>query len=177
MTTKDRTAVAEPRRTKVRPHRLGMGWHYLWEYDPPIEHRIQHADGTMHDWQETGETSEGCIMWLADQFAIQKLGTTAQEIYALAYEEKDDEEFDDDWVATDVLRDAWGPYTVLPKCWTPGQVRKLFEDLEDVNYHSFLGEMMKLIEQRLPPLAARLDGWCKPAPTPSDLPLQLKKPA
>ena len=175
MTTQQ--AVAEPRKIRIQPHRLGMGWHYLWEYDPPIQHRVQQEDGTPYYWQETGETSEGCIMWLADQFATQKLDTTAQEIYALAYEEKDDEEFEDEWVATDVLRDTWGPYTILPKRWTPAQVRKLFEDLEDVNYHSFLAKLIELIEQRLPALAARLDGWCKPTSHPTDSTLPLKQPA
>jgi hypothetical protein len=73
--------VAEPRKIRIQPHRLGMGWHYLWEYDPPIEHHVVKPDGTPYYWRDTGETSEGCIMWLADCFATQHLKTTAREIY------------------------------------------------------------------------------------------------
>ncbi len=177
MVTQPQTAAREPRRIHVQPHRLGLGWHYLWEYDPPIEHRVLREGGTPYYWQESGETSEGCIMWLADQFATHKLGTTAQEIYALAYEEKDDEHFEDEWVAADVLRDTWGPYTVVPKRWSPANVRKLFEDLEDVNYHSFLGKLIELIEQQLPDLAAQLTSWCKPALQPAHQPTRLNQPA
>ena len=43
MTTKQ--IVADPRRIRIQPHRLGMGWHYIWEYDPPIEHHIVRPDG------------------------------------------------------------------------------------------------------------------------------------
>lgn len=46
-------------------------------------------------------------------------------------------------------------------------VRKLFEDLEDVNYHSFLAGLIEWVEQRLPELAAKLNGWCNPAPMPT----------
>jgi hypothetical protein len=46
-------------------------------------------------------------------------------------------------------------------------VNKLFEDLEDVNYHSFLAKLAELIEQRAPELATRLAGWCKPPPSAS----------
>jgi hypothetical protein len=163
--------VAEPRKIRIQPHRLGMGWHYLWEYDPPIEHHVVRPDGTPYYWRDTGETSEGCIMWLADCFATQYLKTTAREIYQLAYKEHDDDQFEDDWVATDALKDAWSRHTTLPKRWTPAKVRKLFEDLEDVNYHSFLARLIELIEQRLPELAAKLNGWCKPATIPTSLPL------
>lgn len=164
--TKQQT-VAEPRKIRIQPHRLGMGWHYLWEYDPPIEHHVVGPDGTPYYWRDTGETSEGCIMWLVDCFARQMLNTTAREIYRLAYREHDDDEFEDDWVATEALRDAWSRHTTLPKHWTATKVRKLFEDLEDVNYHSFLAKLTELIEQRLPQLAARLNGWCKPVPKPT----------
>ena len=37
MTTKTKEPITK--RTDVRPHRLGMGWHYVWEYDPPIVRR------------------------------------------------------------------------------------------------------------------------------------------
>lgn len=162
--------VKEPRRIRIQPHRLGMGWHYLWEYDPPIEHHTVQADGTPYYWQDTGETSEGCIMWLADCFAREKLDTTARDIYRDAYRQDGDEEFEDDWVATDALRDAWAKHTTAPKKWRPSHVRKLLEDLEDVNYHSFLARLTELIEQRQPELAAKLNGWCKPAPNPASLP-------
>ena len=165
MTTQQ--TVAEPRKIRIQPHRLGMGWHYLWEYDPPIEHHVVRPDGTPYYWRDTGETSEGCIMWLADCFAVQHLKTTAQEIYQLAYREHDDDQFEDDWVATDALRDAWSQHTTLPKRWSPAKVRKLFEDLEDVNYHSFLAKLIELIEQRLPELAVKLNDWCKPTPIPT----------
>ena len=162
------TTGSESRRTKIQPHRLGMGWHYLWEYDPPIEHHVVRPDGTTYYCRDTGETSEGCIMWLADQFAAQMLGTTAQAIYRDAYRQRDGDPLDDDWLATDALRDAWGLHTILPKRWTVSHVRKLFEDLEDVNYHSFLARLIELIEQRLPELAGQLVGWCKtPAPNPT----------
>ena len=159
--------AAEPRKVRIQPHRLGKGWHYIWEYDPPIEHHVVRPDGTPYYWQDTGETSEGCIMWLADRFATQHLKTTAREIYQVAYRQHDDDEFEDDWVATDALRDAWAKYTTLPKKWSPSQVRKLFEDLEDVNYHSFLTKLIELIEQRLPELALKLNDWCNPAPIPT----------
>jgi len=169
--------IAEPRKTRIQPHRLGIGWHHIWEYDPPIEHHVRRDDGTAYYWRDSGETSEGCIMLLADSFARTRLGMTAQEIYGLAYEQEDDEEFEDEWVATDVLRDTWGPYTVLPKHWGPTNVRKLFEDLEDVNYHSFLARLIELVEQRLPEVAAKLDGWCKPASHPFNSPIPLNVPA
>ena len=159
MTTPQSTT--QPRKLHVQVHRLGMGWHYLWQYDPPIEHHEVRPDGTACDWQDTGETSEGCIMWLADCFAIPKLGITAREIYRLAYAQADGEKLDDDWLATQALGDEWGPHTVLPRQWGFAQVRKLFEDLEDVNYHSFLARLTELVEQRAPQLAAKLPGWCK----------------
>ena len=167
MTTQQQTATTEARRIDIQPHRLGMGWHYLWEYDPAIEHHVVQPDGTPYYWRDTGETSEGCIMWLADNFARQKLGTTAREIYRQAYRQQDDGAFDDDWLTTDVLRDEWAQHTTLPKRWSPSHVRELIEDLEDVNYHSFLARLFELIEQQLPELAAKLDGWCKPASIPT----------
>jgi len=157
----------QAKRLNVQKHRLGMGWHYLWEYDPPVEHRVVKPDGTPYYWRDTGETSEGCIMWLADCFATQHLKTSAREIYLAAYREHDDAEFEDDWVATDALRDAWSKHTVLLKKWRPYEIRKLFEDLEDVNYHSFLARLIELIEQRLPKLATKLNGWCNPASMPT----------
>jgi len=176
MTTPQATTTTEPRRLHIQQHRLGMGWHYLWEYDPPIEHHQVRPDGSACDWRDTGETSEGCIMWLADQFATQRLGITAREVYQAAYRQHDDDEFEDDWVATDSLRDAWAPHTILPRRWTATQVRKLFEDLEDVNYHSFLARLIELIEQRLPDLAAQLNGWCKPISHPSNSPAPFNDP-
>ena len=167
METPQNIPLAGAQRTNIQPHRLGMGWHYVWEYDPPVEHRVVRPDGTPYYWRDTGETSEGCIMWLADRFATQHLRTTAREIYGLAYRQHDGDEFDDEWLTSDALRDAWGKHTILPKRWGPGQVRKLFEDLEDVNYHSFLAKLIDLVEQRLPTLAAKLNGWCKPAPIPT----------
>jgi hypothetical protein len=162
MTTQVQAAAAEPWRSKIQTHRLGMGWHYLWRYDPPLEHLIKADDGSPCVWREDGETSEGCIMWLADQFARSHLGITARHIYRQAYAHADGAEFDDEWLATEVLQDEWAAYTVLPKKWTPVAVRKLFEDLEDVNYHSFLAELIELVEECLPQLARRLRGWCKP---------------
>lgn len=164
MKTCQQTKGSESKRINIQPHRLGMGWHYLWEYDPPIEHLVKSKDGSPCYWREAGETSEGCIMWLADCFAIPRLGITAREIYRLAYAQDDGEELDDDWLASQALHDEWGPHTVLPKHWGSAQVRKLFEDLEDVNYHSFLGKLIELVEQRAPELAARLEGWCKAQP-------------
>ena len=76
-------------------------------------------------------------------------------------EERDGGNFDDEWLATDSLRDAWAEYTVLPKRWIATQVCKLFEDLEDVNYHSFLAKLIELVEERAPELAAKLSDWCK----------------
>lgn len=175
--TATQPAITEPRRIRIQPHRLGMGWHYLWEYDPPIEHLMHRADGTSYSWRETGESSEGCILWLADRFATARLGCIAREIHRLAYQQRDGEEYKDDWVATDALRDAWAAHTILPKRWTPAKVRKLFEDLEDVNYHSFLAKLTELVEQRAPELAARLTGWCKPATTPAPDPLPLARSA
>ena len=160
----EHSALEQPRRINIQPHRLGMGWHYLWEYDPPIEHLVHSEDGSPSYWREAGETSEGCIMWLADCFATQKLGVTAREIYRQAYAQADGKELEDDWLATQALRDDWGPYTILPTQWGPAQVRKLFEDLEDVNYHSFLAKLIELVEQRAQGLATRLDGWCKTQP-------------
>ena len=148
------------RRTNVEPHRLGMGWHFVFRYEPPIVHHVKREDGTSYDWTEEGETSEGCIMWLADEFARQELrGITAREIYRAAYEEHDGSDFDDEWLATDSLRDAWAKYTILPRLWTATQVNKLFEDLEDVNYHSFLAKLLELVEERAPNLAERLSDW------------------
>ena len=171
MTTNHTTSTQA--RIRIQSHRLGMGWHYLWEYDPPIEHLVKSADGSPCYWREAGETSEGCIMWLADCLATRKLGITAREIYRLAYAQADGEELDDDWLDTQALRDEWGPHAVLPKQWKPAQVRKLFEDLEDVNYHSFLAKLIELVEQRAPELAERLDGWCKTQPK---APRQLTSP-
>ncbi|MGB2986052.1 MAG: hypothetical protein WBE26_09225 [Phycisphaerae bacterium] len=162
MKTQEQVQTTTSRRTDVRPHRLGMGWHFVWRYDPPIVHHVQRDDGTSHDWEEEGETSEGCIMWLADEFARQELaGITAREIYRTAYKERDGSDFDDEWLATDSLRDAWAKYTVLPRQWTATQVRKLFEDLEDVNYHSFLAKLIELAKERAPELAIALADWCQ----------------
>ncbi|MBP7937924.1 MAG: hypothetical protein KA354_25085 [Phycisphaerae bacterium] len=168
------TTGAQARRRRIQPHRLGMGWHYVWEYNPPIEHLVQSADGSPCYWREAGETSEGCIMLLADCFAARRLGTTAREIYRQAYAQADGEALDDEWLATQTLCDEWGPHTVLPTLWRSAQVNKLFEDLEDVNYHSFLGRLAELIEQRAPALAKRLDGWCK---MPPNTPQRLTSPA
>ena len=63
------------------------------------------------------------IMWLADQFATQRLGLTAHEIYRSAYRERDGESSDGGWLATDALRDEWAEYTVTPKQWTSSAVR------------------------------------------------------
>lgn len=159
--------MALPRIIKVQPHRLGMGWHYIWEYDPPIEHHVRQGDGTPYYWREAGESSEGCIMWLADCFARECLDITAREVFRQAYKADDDSEFEDEWLETDVLRGMWAPHTIMPKRWNPANVRRLLEDLEDVNYHSFLTRLIELIGERLPEHAARLPGWCKPATTPT----------
>jgi len=106
-------------------------------------------------------------MWLADCLSREHLGTTAQEIFRAAHK---DQELDDDWLTTDNLRAEWEEHTILPKRWTPRNIRKLFEDLEDVNYHSFLGKLIELVQQKLPKLAARLDDWCNPSSLPSNLP-------
>ena len=162
MKTQEQVQTTTSRRTDVRPHRLGMRWHFVWRYDPPIVHHVQRDDGTSHDWEEEGETSEGCIMSLAHEFARQELaGITAREIYRTAYKERDGSDFDDEWLATDSLRDAWAKYTVLPRQWTATQVRKLFEDLEDVNYHSFLAKLIELAKERAPELAIALADWCQ----------------
>ena len=55
--------IQDPRRTDVQPHRLGMGWHLVWRYDPPIVHQAKREDGSSFEWEEDGDTSEGCIMW------------------------------------------------------------------------------------------------------------------
>jgi len=164
MTTTQQTAETRIHRTSVQPHRLGMGWHFVWRYDPPVVHHVQRADGTSYDYEDDGESSEGCITWLADQFATQRLGVTAREVYRLAYQERDGKDFDNEWLATDALRDEWAKYTVSPKEWTAGEVRKLCEDLEDVNYHSFLATLIELIEERTPELAVALSDWCKEVP-------------
>jgi len=162
MTTNVQTMDKAVRRTKVQPHRPGMGWHFVWHYDPPIAHHVQREDGTSYDWDEEGETSEGCIMWLADQFAIERLdGMTAREIYRTAYKERDGGAYDDEWLQTDALRSAWGDSTISPKRWTAIAVRKLFEDLEDVNYHSFLARLVELVGERAPKLAEALSDWCR----------------
>lgn len=162
MNTTEQIGAAPSRRANIQPHRLGMGWHYVWEYDPPLLHHVRRDDGTSYDWEELGESSEGCIMRLADEFCRQNLrGITARDIYRLAYRERDVQDFNDEWLATDALRDAWNEYTVLPKRWAAAQVRKLFEDLEDVNYHSFLARLIELVEQRVPELANKLRDWCK----------------
>ena len=107
MKTQEQVQTTTPRRTDVQPNRLGMGWHFVWRYDPPIVHRSQREDRSSYEWEEEGETSEGCIMWLADEFARQELaGITAREIYRAAYMERDGSDFDDEWLATDSLRDA-----------------------------------------------------------------------
>lgn len=169
METKSQTETTEPKRLDVQKHRLGMGWHHLWRYDPPIEHRRQGPGGTPYYWRDDGETSEGCIMWLADCFARQHFGMTAQEIFRAAYEGQG---LEDDWLATDNLRDEWEEHTILPKQWTMANIRKLFEDLEDVNYHSFLGKLIELVEQKLPKLAAKLTDWCNSnQPIPTNLPV------
>ncbi len=164
MTTTQQTEETRTRRTDVQLHRLGMGWHLVWRYDPPVVRHVQRADGTSYDYEDNGESSEGCIMWLADQFATQRLGAAAREVYHLAYQERDGKDFDNEWLATDALRDEWVKYTVSPKHWTSTAVRKLFEDLEDVNYHSFLTKLIELIEERTPELAATLSDWCKEVP-------------
>ena len=170
MTLHGSTDSRRPRRTRIQPHRLGMGWHYVWEYDPPIEHRVRGEDGSPYYWRESGETSEGCIMWLADCFVREHLATTARDIYRQAYAPRDGDGIENDWLTTDALRDSWAAHTIVPKRWTAKQVNKLFEDLEDVNYHSFLLQLIDLIEERLPELAARLTDWCKPATTPAPNP-------
>ncbi len=162
MNTKQQVTAAPSRATNIQPHRPGMGWHYVWEYDPPVVHHVQRDDGTSYDWEELGESCEGCIMWLADDFARLKLGgMTTRDIYRAAYRERDVEDFNDEWLATDALHDAWAKYTVVPKRWTAVHVNKLFEDLEDVNYHSFLARLIELVEQRAPKLAGQLGDWCK----------------
>ena len=161
MTTAQQAAETKSCRTSVQPHRLGMGWHMVWRYDPPVVRHVQRADGMSCEYEDSGESSEGCIMWLADQFATQRLRATAREIYRLAYQERDGKDFDNEWLATDALRDEWGEYTVSPKRWTSTAVRKLFEDLEDVNYHSFLAKLIELVEERAPELAGALSDWCK----------------
>lgn len=161
MTTTQQTAETRTRRTSIRPHRLGMGWHLVWRYDPPVVRRVQRADGTSYDYEDDGESSEGCIMWLADQFAAQRLRASAREIYRRAYQERDGNDFDNEWLATEALRDEWADYTVSPKRWTSTAVRKLLEDLEDVNYHSFLAKLIELIEEHAPELAGKLSDWCK----------------
>ena len=159
MKTQEQVQATTPRRTDVRPHRLGMGWHYVWRYDPPIVHHVQRDDGTSYDWGEDGETSEGCIMWLADEFLRQELaGATAREIYRAAYKDRDGG--DDAWLATGSLRDAWAKHTILPRQWTAAQIRRLFEDLEGVNYHSFLAKLVELVRERAPNLAEALSDWC-----------------
>ena len=162
--TTQQTHTLQPRCIHNQPHQLGMGWHHIWEYDPPIENHVKRSDGTSCSWRESGESSEGCIMWLADRFARRHLGTTAREIFGHAYKARKDCEFHDEWLNTDVLRGKWAEHTILPKRWSPANVRKLFEDLEDVNYHSFLTKLIELIETHLPTLAARLSDWCKPVP-------------
>lgn len=163
MTPHEGTAAIAPQRKDIQPHRLGMGWHYVWRYEPAVEHIGHQEDGTPYYWRDDGETSEGCIMYLADQFATQRLGTTARDVYRTAYRQHDGEDFDDEWIAGDALRDAWAEHTVVPERWTPAQVRKLFSDLEDVNYHSFLARLIELVEQRALRLAAALPGWCAAA--------------
>jgi hypothetical protein len=162
MKMQEQVQTTTPRRTDVQPHRLGMGWHFVWHYDPPIVHHVQREDGTSYYWDEEGETSEGCIMWLADQFAIERLdGMTACEVYRAAYKERDGGAHDDEWLHTDALRSAWGDSTISPKRWTETPVRKLLEDLEDVNYHSFLARLIELIGERTPKLAEALSDWCQ----------------
>ena len=161
MTTTQQTEETRTRRTDVQPHRLGTGWHLVWRNDPPVVRHVQRADGTSYEYEDDGESSEGCIMWLADQFATQRLGVTAHEIYRLAYKERDGNNFDNEWLATDALCDEWAEYTVSPKQWTSTVVRKLFEDLEDVNYHSFLAKLIELVEERAPELAGALRDWHK----------------
>ena len=90
MKRQEQVQPTAPRRTNVQPHRLGMGWHFVWRYAPPIAHEGKREDGSTYEWEEDGDTSEGCIMWLADQFAIERLdGMTAREIYRTAYKERD----------------------------------------------------------------------------------------
>jgi hypothetical protein len=67
----------------IQPHRPGVGWRYLWEFDPPIDHQVRGEDGTPYYWRECGGTSEGTIMFLAGCFAREQLGTTARELYRL----------------------------------------------------------------------------------------------
>ena len=101
-------------------------------------------------------------MWLADEFAGQALGgIAAREIYRAAYKESDGNDFAYECLATDALRNAWTECTVVPERWTATQVRKLFENLEDVNYHSFLAKLIQLVELRGPKLARALGDWCK----------------
>lgn len=165
MSTKTQMNQSMGRKTSVERHRLGMGWHFVCRYDPPIVHHLQRDDGTSYDWEEEGETSEGCIMWLADQFCRQVLGgITARDVYRLAYRDRDGDGFDDEWLHTDALRDVWAEYTVLPKRWTPTAARKLFEDLEDVNYHSFLAKLLELVEERAPTFARSVSAWCVEVP-------------
>ena len=161
MTTTEQIRKTRPRRTSVQLHRLGMGWHFVWRYDPPVVRHAQRTDGTSYEYKKSGESSEGCIMWLADQFATQRLGLTACEIYRSAYRERDGDSCDDGWLATDALRDEWAEYTVTPKQWTSPAVRKLFEDLEDVNYHRFLAKLIELVKERAPDLAGELGDWCR----------------
>ena len=158
----------KPRRTDVQPHRLGMGWHFVWRYNPPMVHQGKREDGTTYEWEDVGETSEGCIMWLADQFARHTLGgATARILYRDAYRQRDGEAFDDEWLATDALRDEWDSHTVSPKRWGPTEVRQLLEDLEDVNYHSFSDRLTKLIEERAPQFSQVVHEWCGEAPNPA----------
>ncbi len=153
--------IRDPRRTDVQPHRLGMGWHFVWRCDPPIVHQGKREDGSSYEWEEDGETSEGCIMWLADQFAGHMLGgATARSIYRDAYRQRDGEAFDDEWLATEALKDEWEAYTVSPQQWSPIEIRQLMEDLEDVNYHSFLARLIELVKERAPELASALHDWC-----------------
>ena len=37
MTTTRSASAIRPKRTQVQPHRLGMGWHYVWRHEPPME--------------------------------------------------------------------------------------------------------------------------------------------
>ncbi len=162
--------IQGPRRTDVQPHRLGMGWHFVWRYDPPIVHQGKREDGSSYEWEEDGDTSEGCIMWLADQFARQMLeGATARSIYRDAYRQRDGEAFDDEWLATEALRDEWEAYTVSPKQWGPTEIRQLMEDLEDVNYHSFLDRLLKLIEEHAPQFGVVVSEWSGGTPNPSSM--------
>ena len=161
MATAQQATETRTHRTDVQPHRLGMGWHMVWRNNPPVVRHVQRADGTNYEYEDDGEGSEGCIMWLAEQFATPRLGASAREIYRLAHQERDGKDFDNEWLAADVLRDEWAEYTVSPKQWTPTAIGKLFEDLEDVNYHSFLAKLIELVEERAPELACELSDWCK----------------